>query len=657
MCGIVGILGQKAVAGDLVDALRRLEYRGYDSAGVATVENGHLDRRRAEGKLKNLELRLSNHPLQGRTGLGHTRWATHGKPVERNAHPHMNDRVAVVHNGIIENFQELRDELTAKGHAFQTETDTETVLHLVSDYLDRGLAPVEAAKAALQRLRGAFALAIIFAGEDNLMIGARQGPPLAIGHGQGEMYLGSDAIALAPFTDTITYLEDGDWAVLSREKARDLQSRRPQGRAAGHQVGGKLAAGRQGQLPPLHGQGDPRAARGDQPHARQLHRLRRRQRAPARPRHRSRQRRRRSPSPPAARPTTPAWSANTGWSAMRAFPSRSTSPPSSATASRRCPKGGLALFISQSGETADTLATLRYCKSQGQRIASIVNVRTSTIARESDVVLPTLAGPEIGVASTKAFTCQLVRAGLPGDRARPRARHHRARRRSKELTKALAEVPRHISTLLRSEALYEKLAHDLSKARDVLYLGRGVSYPLALEGALKLKEISYIHAEGYAAGELKHGPIALIDENVPVIVVAPADDLFEKTVSNMQEVAARGGRIILDVGRRRRAGRLCARGAYPGADGACRSSTRCSMPCRCSSSPITRPCSWAPTWTSRATSPSRLLWNRRPIAARAVCHARTNWLSLCARGCFASDGTSTGKRRLWLGIGAGWLWR
>ena len=488
--------------------------------------------------------RLSNHPLQGRTGLGHTRWATHGKPVERNAHPHMNDRVAVVHNGIIENFQELREELSAKGHAFQTETDTETILHLVSDYMDQGLPAVDAAKAALQRLRGAFALAIIFAREDNLMIGARQGPPLAIGHGRGEMYLGSDAIALAPFTDTITYLEDGDCAVLTREKAEIFDARRQKGRAAGDQVGGELAARRQGQLPPLHGQGDPRAARGRRPHARQLRGSRRGARCAAGARFRSGKRDadldfglrhrllRRHGRQVLAR-------------ALRPHPRRrSTWPPSSATASRRCPKGGLALFISQSGETADTLATLRYCKAQGQPIASIVNVRTSTIARESQAVLPTLAGPEIGVASTKAFTCQLSALACLTV-ALGRARGAIREPQEEELIRALAEIPRHISTLLRNEAIYEQLAHELSKAKDVLYLGRGISYPLALEGALKLKEISYIHAEGYAAGELKHGPIALIDEDVPVIVVAPQDELFEKTVSNMQEVAARGGKLIM----------------------------------------------------------------------------------------------------------------
>jgi glutamine---fructose-6-phosphate transaminase (isomerizing) len=543
MCGIVGILGQKPVAGDLVDALRRLEYRGYDSAGVATVENGHLDRRRAEGKLKNLELRLSNQPLQGRVGIGHTRWATHGKPVERNAHPHMNDRVAVVHNGIIENFQELREELTAKGHVFLTETDTETVLHLVSDYLDQGYTPVAAAKAALQCLRGAFALAFIFAGEDNLMIGARQGPPLAIGYGTGEMYLGSDAIALAPFTDTISYLEDGDWVVLSREKAEifNLDGHRVE-RPAVRSVASSLLVDkgnfRHFMAKEIHEQpeviGHTLANYLDLSDARvcvpefgidlcNVSRV------------------------TISACGTAYYAGLVGKYWLERYARVPVEIDVASEFRYREPPllpGGLALFVSQSGETADTLATLRYCKSQGQRIASIVNVHTSTIARESDVVLPTLAGPEIGVASTKAFTCQLsVIACLAI--ALGRARGILSRSNESELVRALAEVPRHISMLLRNEVMYEKIAHDLAKAKDVLYLGRGSSYPLALEGALKLKEISYIHAEGYAAGELKHGPIALIDESVPVIVVAPEDELFDKTVSNMQEVAARGGRIIL----------------------------------------------------------------------------------------------------------------
>jgi glucosamine--fructose-6-phosphate aminotransferase (isomerizing) len=543
MCGIVGILGSRPVAVDLVDALRRLEYRGYDSAGVATVEDGHLDRRRAEGKLRNLELRLADRPLEGRVGIGHTRWATHGKPIERNAHPHMNGRIAVVHNGIIENFHELRDELTNKGHRFQTETDTETVLHLVSDYLEGGAAPFAAAQAALRRLRGAFALAMIFAGEDNLMIGARQGPPLAVGHGRGEMYLGSDAIALAPFTDTITYLEDGELVVLSREKAEIFKF-----------------DGRRVERPPTTSVASSLLVdKGNFRHfmAKEIHE---------------------QPEVIAhtlanyidfaeGRVLLPDLGLEASGIARVAISACGTAyyaglvgkywleryvriPVEIDVASefryREPPltAGGLALCVSQSGETADTLATLRYCKARGQRIVAIVNVRTSTIARESDVVLPTLAGPEIGVASTKAFTCQLAALACLTI-ALGRARGTLGEAQEKELISALASVPRHISTLLREEATYERLAHELCKAKDVLYLGRGVSYALALEGALKLKEISYIHAEGYAAGELKHGPIALIDENVPVIVVAPGDELFEKTVSNMQEVAARGGRIVL----------------------------------------------------------------------------------------------------------------
>jgi glucosamine--fructose-6-phosphate aminotransferase (isomerizing) len=543
MCGIVGILGKQAVAADLVDALRRLEYRGYDSAGIATVENGRLGRRRAEGKLRNLEARLSSEPLQGRTGLGHTRWATHGKPVEHNAHPHMNERVAVVHNGIIENFRELKEELAAKGHRFETETDTETVLHLVSDYLDQGQAPVDAARRALQRLRGAFALGIIFAGEEDLMIGARQGPPLAIGHGEGEMYLGSDAIALAPFTDTITYLEDGDCAVLARGRAQIFNlDGAPVERPAIKSVASLLTVDkgnfRHFMAKEIHEQPEviSHTLANYVDFAGGTVRLPDLGLDPAKIERVS-----------IAACGTAYFAGLVGkywlerWARLPveidiASEFRYREPPLA--------PGGLALFVSQSGETADTLATLRFCKAAGQHAAAIVNVRTSTIAREADAVLPTLAGPEIGVASTKAFTCQLaalacLAIGLG------RARGTISPAQEAELVRALGEVPRHITTILRSEERYEKLAHTLAKAQDVLYLGRGPSYPLALEGALKLKEISYIHAEGYAAGELKHGPIALIDEKVPVIVVAPEDDLFDKTVSNLQEVAARGGRIVL----------------------------------------------------------------------------------------------------------------
>jgi glucosamine--fructose-6-phosphate aminotransferase (isomerizing) len=543
MCGIVGILGRKAVAGDIVDALRRLEYRGYDSAGVATVENGRLERRRAEGKLSNLAQRLTSEPLGGVTGIGHTRWATHGKPVERNAHPHMNERVAVVHNGIIENFHELREELTRKGHTFQTETDTETVLHLLSDYLVQGEAPIDAAAKSLKRLRGAFALGIIFAADPDLMIAARQGPPLAVGHGQGEMYLGSDAIALAPLTNEITYLEDGDWAVIRRNglDILDLDGapvQRPVVKSMASSLLVDKGNHRHFMVKEIHEQ--PEVISHTLANYVDM-------------------------SAQSVRPLDlGADLAKIGRVSMSACGTAYLAglvgkywleryarlPVDIDVASefryREPPlePGGLALFVSQSGETADTLATLRYCRGHGQHIAAIVNVRTSTIAREADAVLPTLAGPEIGVASTKAFTCQLsVLAALALAAGRARGTLDVARER--EIVGALTEVPRLISSLLRNERQYEELAHLMAKARDVLYLGRGVSYPVAMEGALKLKEISYIHAEGYAAGEMKHGPIALIDENVPVVVVAPDDELFEKTVSNMQEVAARGGQIVL----------------------------------------------------------------------------------------------------------------
>ncbi len=543
MCGIVGILGKSTVATNLVDALRRLEYRGYDSAGIATVEDGSLERRRAEGKLRNLERRLNDEPLAGRTGIGHTRWATHGRPTERNAHPHMTAKVSVVHNGIIENFRALRAELEAKGHVFETDTDTESVVHLITDEMQKGLPPVDAVREALQHLEGAFALGIIFAGHDDLMIAARKGSPLAIGYGAGEMYLGSDAIALAPFTDTITYLEEGDWAVLTRNGAEihDLEGaivERPvvksvasallvdkgnhrhfmakeiheQPEVISHTLANyiDMAAGRVN-FPDLGIALDSIdrvtiSACGTAYYAGLVAKywIERIARVPVEIDVASELRYREAPLPP----------------------------------------NGLALLVSQSGETADTLATLRYCRANGQRIASIVNVRTSTIARESHTVLPTLAGPEIGVASTKAFTCQLsVLACLA--LAIGRARGVLDRDAEAAHVKALTEIPRHVAGIVRHESQFVSIAQELSKARDVLYLGRGTSYPIALEGALKLKEISYLHAEGYAAGELKHGPIALIDDNVPVIVVAPEDDLFDKTISNMQEVAARGGQIIL----------------------------------------------------------------------------------------------------------------
>jgi len=543
MCGIVGIIGEKGVAPDILDALRRLEYRGYDSAGIATIENGHLERRRAEGKLRNLESKLLSEPLLGRTGIGHTRWATHGRPIERNAHPHMNGRVSVVHNGIIENFRELKAALEPKGYVFESDTDTEAIVHVITEELDQGATLEQAVKNALSRLHGAFALAIIFAGHDELMFAARRGSPLAIGHGTGEMYLGSDAIALAPFTNAITYLEDGDWAVLRRDGVQIYDR-------AGARVERPLVKSGASSL---------LVDKGNHRHfmAKEIHE-----------------------QPEVISDTLANYidmttgtvnfpdlgidlakvpritlsACGTAYYAglvAKYWIERYARVPveidiASEMRYREPPlgSGGLSVFVSQSGETADTLATLRHAKAEGERVVSIVNVRTSTIARESDALLPTLAGPEIGVASTKAFTCQLTVLACLAI-ALGKARGVITAEAERNLVQALIEVPRHMSTILGNEKQFKAIAHDLSKARDVLYLGRGTSYPLALEGALKLKEISYIHAEGYAAGELKHGPIALIDENVPVIVVAPQDDLFDKTVSNLQEVVARGGQVIL----------------------------------------------------------------------------------------------------------------
>jgi glucosamine--fructose-6-phosphate aminotransferase (isomerizing) len=543
MCGIVGILGSEPVAGQLVDALKRLEYRGYDSAGVATLEGGQLTRRRAEGKLKNLETRLQAEPLAGTIGIGHTRWATHGRPTENNAHPHATDRVAVVHNGIIENFRELREQLEKDGAKFVSQTDTEVVAHLVTREMKKGRSPADAVEAALPQLRGAFALAFLFSGEDDLLIGARKGSPLAIGYGDGEMYLGSDAIALAPFTDTISYLEDGDWVEVSRAgvKVHDEQGRAVKRRVLKSSASSMLidkGNHRHFMAKEIHEQPEvvghtlahyldmtaEKVALPDLPFdLRKITRL-------------------------SISACGTAYYA--GLVAKYWFERYARLPVEIDVASefryREAPlePGGLAVFVSQSGETADTLASLRYAREQKQHVLSIVNVTSSTIARESDVILPTLAGPEIGVASTKAFTCQLAVLACLAIAA-GRARGVLAEGKERELVRALIEVPRHMAAALALEPEIEQLARDLAKSRDVLYLGRGTSYPLALEGALKLKEISYIHAEGYAAGELKHGPIALIDETMPVIVIAPHDRVFEKTVSNMQEVAARGGRIIL----------------------------------------------------------------------------------------------------------------
>ncbi len=544
MCGIIGILGRGPVAEHLVDSLKRLEYRGYDSAGVATLERGKLERRRAEGKLKNLERRLHDQPLAGHTGIGHTRWATHGKPTEGNAHPHATERVAVVHNGIIENFKELREQLEKKGARFTTETDTEVVVQLVNDYLAKGLAPIEAVKATLPHLRGAFALGFIFAGEDDLMIGARKGPPLAIGFGDGEMYLGSDAITLAPFTDSISYLEDGDWVVLTRGSS---VIRNEQGAIVKREVLKSVASAllvdkanyRHFMAKEIH----------EQPEvvghtiARYIDMASERVALPVRLPFDFNEIQRVC----IVACGTASYAGHVGKYWFERFARLPVEVDfASEFRYREAPlqKGDLAVVISQSGETADTLAALRYAREQGLHTLAVLNVPTSTIGREAEIVLPTLAGPEIGVASTKAFTCQLaVLASLAV--AAGRARGVLTDDDEAKLAHALIEVPRLITEALMLEPQIERLARDIAKSTDVLYLGRGTSYPLAMEGALKLKEISYIHAEGYAAGELKHGPIALIDEKMPVVVIAPYDRVFEKTVSNMQEVAARGGRIIL----------------------------------------------------------------------------------------------------------------
>ncbi len=544
MCGIVGILGREPVAGLLVDALKRLEYRGYDSAGVATLESGQLTRRRAEGKLRNLEARLAREPLTGTIGIGHTRWATHGRPTESNAHPHATDRLAVVHNGIIENFRELREELEKKGAKFGSDTDTEVVAHLVTHEMKNGRSPAEAVEAALPRLRGAFALAFLFSGQEDLLIGARKGSPLAIGYGDGEMYLGSDAIALAPFTDTICYLEDGDSAVLTR-KSVEVHD------AKGSKV--ERAVLKSSASAFLVDKGNYRHFMAKEIHeqpevvghtlAHYLDMAAERVRLPAE-----------LPFDFRAIERLAIAACGTsyyaGLVAKYWFERFARLPVEIDVASefryREAPMqpGGLAIFVSQSGETADTLATLRYAKEQQQHVLAVVNVPTSTIARESDAVMPTLAGAEIGVASTKAFTCQIAVLACLAIAA-GRARGVLSEADERKLVRALIEVPRLMTEALALEPQIEQLGRDLAKSRDVLYLGRGTSYPLALEGALKLKEISYIHAEGYAAGELKHGPIALIDGSVPVIVIAPYDRVFEKTMSNLQEVAARRGKIIL----------------------------------------------------------------------------------------------------------------
>jgi len=543
MCGIVGVLGSGPVAISIIDALRRLEYRGYDSAGVATLEDGKLERRRAEGKLRNLEAKLAAAPLSGSIGIGHTRWATHGKPTETNAHPHASARLAVVHNGIIENFRALRDELAAKGYSFATETDSEIAAFVVEDELRKGKGPAEAVHAALGRLKGAFALVYLFEGEDNLLVGAREGAPLAVGYGDGEMYLGSDALALAPFTDRVAYLEEGDWVVLTREGAeiRDASGKIVQRRIQRSPAGSLLAEKgnyRHFMAKEIHEQ--PEVIGHTLAHYVDMAAMR---------------------IKPFAWPVDPKSLSRVsiigcGTAYMAGLVGKywierfARLPVEIDVASeyryREAPveRNGLTIVISQSGETADTLASLRYVKEGGSKTVGVVNVPDSSIARLTDSAAPTLAGPEIGVASTKAFTCQLAAlAALAIGLGRARGLVDDAREAA--LVGELVMTPGLVAETLKLEPAAEALAHALARSRDVLYLGRGTSYPIALEGALKLKELSYIHAEGYAAGELKHGPIALIDEAMPVVVIAPRDAVFEKTVSNIQEVVARAGRIVL----------------------------------------------------------------------------------------------------------------
>jgi glucosamine--fructose-6-phosphate aminotransferase (isomerizing) len=543
MCGIIGIVGKDQVADRLVDGLRRMEYRGYDSAGVCTVEGGQLIRRRAEGKLNNLVVELARNPAPGTIGIAHTRWATHGAPTTNNAHPHATGEVALVHNGIIENFRSLREELIARGRCFESETDTEVVAHLVSEQVEAGLSPEDAVKAVLPRLRGAFALAIAFRSHPDILIGARLGSPLVVGYGDGETFLGSDALALAPLTQRVTYLEEGDWVVITRDAARVFDVDNTPVTRAIVASGATAAAIEKGNFRHFM-----QKEIYEQPIvvAQTLRSyLRRYEQVVSLPQI--------DFDLTAIRRVTIVACGTSYYAGMVAkywFERFARLPVDIDVASEfryRDPvleAGGLAIFISQSGETADTLAALRHCKAAGQTIAVVVNVPTSTMAREADLLLPTHAGPEIGVASTKAFTCQLaVLAALAVHLAVKRGLISHAE--EAEIVGQLDETPAALNAALAHDEDIAAIAPLIAPARDVLYLGRGPDYPLALEGALKLKEISYIHAEGYASGEMKHGPIALIDEKVPVIVLAPSGPLFEKTVSNMQEVRARGGKIVL----------------------------------------------------------------------------------------------------------------
>jgi glucosamine--fructose-6-phosphate aminotransferase (isomerizing) len=541
MCGIIGIVGVKPVSGRLIDSLKRLEYRGYDSAGVAAFVDGHIERRRAEGKLRNLEAVLAAEPLIATVGIGHTRWATHGAPTLRNAHPQLAGRVAVVHNGIIENFAPLKAELIADGRVFESDTDTEVVAHLIDRSLTAGEGPVAAFKTALDRLSGAYALAVIIQGEENLVMGARRGSPLVVGHGEGEMFIGTDALALGPFTNKITHLDDGDFVAIDHKRARIFDADGRETKRPARTVSAASALVQKGNYrhfmeKEIH----------DQPDACQ-HTLSA------------------YIDPIAAVASsfgvdfsaidrlqivacgTASYAGMIGRYLFERLAGLPTDVEIASEFRYREPAlapGALALAISQSGETADTLAALRWCKQRGIATAALINSHESTMAREVDVVFPTHAGPEIGVASTKAFTSQVAAlTALAIAAARQRGRMDVAE--EARLVAILLEAPRLIAEAIGAEEAIGPIAQEICKARDVLYLGRGAMYPLALEGALKLKEISYIHAEGYAAGELKHGPIALVDEATPTIVIAPSDALFEKTCSNMSEVIARGGRIVL----------------------------------------------------------------------------------------------------------------
>lgn len=545
MCGIFGIIGEQQVAPLLLEGLKRLEYRGYDSAGIACLTNGHIDRRRAEGKLVNLSEKVQEQPLDGTVGIGHTRWATHGLPNERNAHPHATDKVAVVHNGIIENYAELKQELQAKGAKFETETDTEVIVHLVTQNLNDGLKPIDAANAAMDRLEGAFALVMIFAGEHDLIVGCRQGTPLAVGYGEGEMFVASDSYSLAPLTKKICFLEDGDRIIVKRDSVeifdksrneveRDIRITEQSGAATGKGEYKHFMLKEIYEQPAVIGQtlnsfvnaGTGKISIPDDilqaiSHAPRL---------------------------------TLVACGTAFYACMVAkywFEQVARIPCEIDVASEfryreaPMPEGGVAIFISQSGETLDTLEALRYCKRQKQKILSIVNTIESTIERESDFVLHTLAGPEIGVASTKAFTTQITTLACLSLAAGV-AKGSIDAEKETEMAEALRHVPTIAADILQHDEAIRTIAKDIADARDVLYLGRGSLYPIALEGALKLKEISYIHAEGYASGEMKHGPIALIDDTVPVVVVAPENDpMFEKNVSNIQETVARGGKVFL----------------------------------------------------------------------------------------------------------------